>query len=220
MTTREQYLTDGGSREYCCKIARVAGDYSLTNLDDELIDRRSDQDASLRELAAYVNDRLISAVITTADVDIAADPAQVRSVIRDSPQTDTDLSVTERERIATILDRNEVDIDSLRKQFVSHETVRTHLNDHLEVDTSHEPSASSIEDTRAMIASIRNRDTSIIERALYALRRDDQIESGPVETALTVQVTCSACGRTNSVDEFLDNRGCSCTDERPEAGGE
>lgn len=220
MTAREHYLADGGSREYCCKVARVARDYGLTDLDDELIHRRSDRDASLRELAAYVNDRLISEVITTADVDITADIEQIRTVIRDSARPGRDLSVTERERIATILDRSDVDIDSLRQHFVSHETVRTHLNDHLDVDTSHEPSEASIEDTREMIVSIRDRDTSIIERALYALRRDDRIESGPVEVTLPVRVTCSACGRMHSVDEFLDKRGCTCSDDRIDAEGD
>lgn len=199
----------GGDSAHCCKVARLAADANLSALDEELVTRRRD-DESLRDLAAFVNDRIVEAALEDADIDVGATPTQVRLALADDGSGAADLTVSERERIAAKLDRSPVDVDALETQFVSHETVRTHLTDHLDVDTSREPNSATVEETREMIASIRERDASIVEQALHALRRDDRLESGPLDAALTVRVTCTACGQAYAVDELLDEGGCAC----------
>lgn len=202
---------DADAGDPCCKVGAVADRHDLTALDDELRRFRNDRDASLRELAAYVDEQILASALREADIEIAADPGTVRSVVRDVPADELSVDVAVRERIATALDRSEIDVASLERQFVSHETVRRHLNDHLDVDTARSPSAASIEDTREMIAAIVERDASIIEQSLDALRRADRIDSGPLEASLTVRVTCPDCGETYAVDELLDEAGCACS---------
>jgi hypothetical protein len=200
---KERRPPETGTRDPCCKVSKVAERYSLRNLDGELQSRR-DEGASLRDLANYVNEQIITAI----KVDVNASPTTVRRVVASDSVAETDLDISTYERITTRLDNSTVDVSSLARDFVSHETVRVHLGEHLDVDTSRDPDPKSIEDTRAMIASIRDRDASIVERALEALRREDLITSGPIDGSLTVRVTCSACGRSYAVDEFLDDGGC------------
>jgi hypothetical protein len=202
---RERPPPNDGGRDHCCKVSEIADRYSLTGLDGELQSRRDDGE-SLRELANYVNDQVVTAI----DLDVTATPATVRRVLASDSVAETDLDISTYERITTRLDNSDVDVSSLARDFVSHETVRVHLGDHLDVDTSRDPDPKSIEDTRAMIASIRDRDASIVERALEGLRREDLITSGPIDGTLTVRVTCSGCGRSYAVDEFLDDGGCPC----------
>jgi hypothetical protein len=200
---KERPPPENGKRDHCCKVSKIAERYSLRNIDGELLSRR-DEGASLRELANYVNEQ----IITATEMDVGASSTTVRRVVASDSAAETDLDISTYERITTRLDNSTNDVASLGRDFVSHETVRVHLGEHLDVDTSRDPDPKSIEDTRAMIASIRDRDASIVERALEALRREDLITSGPIDGSLNVRVTCSACGRSYAVDEFLDDGGC------------
>lgn len=207
--------SDEGTRDYCCKLARLAVDYGLPDLDHDLVTRRRTKDDSLRDLAAYVNDSVTAtAVFDESELALAAPPGDIRRVVT-GDGAGTDLAVDERERIATELEHSTVDVDALERDFVSHETVRTHLDEHLDVDTSRDVDPTTIPDTREMIASIRERDASVVERAIRALEREGRIGHGSVEATLTIRVTCSACGRSYSIDEFLDDEGCRCTDTAP-----
>ncbi|GAB3686793.1 hypothetical protein GCM10028857_19480 [Salinarchaeum chitinilyticum] len=198
--------------DHCCKVAAAADRRGLTTLDDELRQLRT-EDASLRELAEYVDEQLLGSALREADVEIAADPGTVRSVIVGTPAEEMQVDVAVRERIATALDRSTLDVASLEREFVSHETVRRHLNDHLGVDTARSRTDPSVEETREMIASIIERDRSIVEQSLESLRRADRLDSGSLEASLTVRVTCPDCGETYAVDELLDETGCACASE-------
>jgi predicted transcriptional regulator len=158
-----------------------------------------------------LNNRIISAALDKAEVEIPANANKIRQIITDDTEAATDISVAESEKIATDLERSPIDTTELADDLVSHETVRTHLNTHLDIDTSQERDSADVDETREMIASIMARDMSIIERALGSLRRDDKIETPPVDLTLAVNITCSECGKTYSVDGFFDNEGCTCT---------
>lgn len=206
---RDAAETESGER--CCKVAMLAERRALPELDAELVRRRTEADASLRDLAAYVNERLTTRALSEADVELTADPGTVRSVV--ASDANDDLDVATRERITTTLDRSDLDVPALRRSFVSHETVRRHLREHLEVDTARTTASRSVEDTREMIAAIVDRDASIVEQALAGLRRDGKLEGGCLDAAMTVRVTCEECGRTHTVDELLDAGGCACGSE-------
>ncbi|WP_248518111.1 rod-determining factor RdfA [Salinarchaeum laminariae] len=197
----------------CCKVAAAADRRGLATLDEELRQLRKDQDASLRELAKYVDEQLLESALREAGVEIAADPGTVRSVVIGTPAEEMSVDVAVRERIATALDRSDVDVGSLEREFVSHETVRRHLNDHLGVDTARSRADPSVEETREMIASIIERDRSVVEQSLGSLRRADRLDSGPLEASLTVRVTCPDCEETYAVDELLDEASCACASQ-------
>jgi hypothetical protein len=172
--------------------------------------RHVEEEASLRDLAGYVNDQIVEAALDAHDVELVAGLEEIRHVIAGDAADESTLSVREREKIATRLDHSGVNREALASDLVSHEVVRTHLRNDLDVDTSRDPTPSNVEDIRDMIDSIRERDTSIVERALYALQRDDRIEKGPLRASLVIRVTCKECGRTYSVGELLDSGGCRC----------
>lgn len=201
------HASETESGEHCCKVAALAERHDLPELDAELTRRRADEAASLRDLATYVDERVTARALAAADVDLAADPGTVRSVVADGAD---DLDVATRERIATALDRSDLDVVALQRAFVSHETVRRHLGEHLDVDTAQQSASRSVEDTREMIAAIVDRDASIVEQALESLRRDQRLEGGTFDASLSVRLRCEQCGQTHSVDDLLDAGGCEC----------
>lgn len=187
----------------CCKVARVAAAYGLEDLDASLETRRVEGDASLRDLADYVNARLTGAAMARADADVVGDARSVYEAL--SGEADT----VRRATVEDGLRFSGVDLDGLRADFVSHETVRGHVRDHLGIDTARD-GVDDVEDARAAIAAIRERDRTIVRRMLDRLAREGVVSGGSLEVTGTVRVTCADCGASATVDAFLDDGGCDC----------
>lgn len=187
-----------------CKVGRLRAEYDLPALDERIRRRRQEEEESLRDLASFVNTRALEKVIESADLDIVGDP---QSVYRALTSEDVQPERTVRIR-NTLIDAN-IDLESLTTDFVSYQTIRTHLNDCLNIDTSRS-GVETVGEARSLVEWTRSRDERVIDAALRRLGRNGELSAGDISVTTTVVVTCGDCGVTKPVEEFLEHNGCDC----------
>ena len=188
----------------CCKVGRSAAAYGLANVDEDLR-RRHDRGESLRDLAAFVNRRILGGAIDSADVDAVSDAGTIYDLLADD-----DLSAGRRTEIREKLARAGVDVEAVESSYVSHQTVRDHLRECLSVDTSVSADVDP-ESARGTIEWARARFLGIAERTVERLASADELAVGDVEVTGTVRVTCRDCGETYRLGVLIDRGGCGCT---------
>ena len=202
----EQKEVAGEERDCACKVGRSAGAYGLDRFDERLLDRRGDG-ASLRDLEAVVNRAVLLAALRDAREDVIGDVGSVYKRL-----TGDDASAGERAETRNRLARAGVDVETLREDFVSYQTVRTHLRDCLEVDTAREQSLTRT-DALGTIQWARSRSDGIIERTIERLQGEDEFHAGDIEVSQVVRVSCPDCGTSDTVEGFVEGGGCQCGPE-------
>jgi hypothetical protein len=186
----------------CCKVGRVAAAYGLDGLDTELRRRHADG-ATLHELAAYVDERLVAATLRVAAVAVDADPGTVAAALRGEES----VPVETRERVGEAA-AGAFDADRLRTDFVSHETVRRHLNEHLDVSTSR-GSIESEADLRAALEAYQSQYRESVANALARAGEQGLVDGGDFRVFST-RLECGDCGQTYRLQELLAAGGCDC----------
>lgn len=194
----------------CCKIGRKTEQYELDGLSADLVGRYGTQDASLRDLAHYINISILEKVLSDIDADITGDPESIYVTM-----SGDDVDPTRQTTIRDQLIYAGIDVDDLERDFVSHQTVKKHLNKCLGVDTARN-GVESIEEAQELIEWARSRDEQIITRVLERLQRTDVVSTGSVNVTHSVAVTCADCQRTYDVLELLHNGSCNCDLSNPD----
>ncbi len=202
----------------CCKVERTAMAFDVSDAVDELAVRRKDGD-SFRDLATYFNTRVVERALADADIgdgrsvhaaltgnDIASD---VYEVLR----TDRDSDIRRAEVRARLSDAG-LDVDQLESAFVSHVTIRSHLQECVGVEPEQSPPP--FEQTVNTTQGARTRAENVIGSTIDRAVRNGQLRTGPLETEIFVQVTCSNCGDTFYLPELLEERQCSCSSSSAE----
>jgi hypothetical protein len=96
-----------------------------------------------------------------------------------------------------------VDVSTVESDFVSHQTVHTHLRDCLGVERS--KGEDDPEDTaRRRVRSLQNRMEAVTQDALTRLDSEDH------EVVVDVTVRCRSCGARYGFGQFVDQSGCDC----------
>lgn len=191
--------------ESCCKVSRVSRAYRLTGVDQEL-KRRYENGSTLHELAAYLNDRLTAVTLDEMEQPPETEPSTARAAIAG----DTSVAAPTRDDIrATIA--AEVDIDILQNSYVSHETVRRHLNEHLDVSTS----KGGFDTFDEFEKALQNYHQQYENGVISALRRagEKELIDGGQYRMFSTRIECQQCSETYRLRELLENRGCSCSAE-------
>ena len=196
-------MSDAMSAACDCKIGRDAEAYGLDALNADLRRRREDG-ASLRSLARYVNVRLLKAELLKADADIVGDAESVYDALEGD-----DVAPERRADVRDQLSYAGVNLAALYDDFVSHQTVRAHLNDCLGLDTSR-PGVTTIKEARDLIAWASDKEERTIKQTLAQLDRNGTLDLGDMEVTLSVTVRCADCGDSFRVSEILECRRCSC----------
>lgn len=196
-------MTDSTGRRL--KVLRVIDDYELVNAEEELARRwsRKENRSSLRELATWLNKRLLETVVRekgetrlTGEID-----ALYESLV------DSNVSRGERTQTHRTLEQMGIDVDSLTDDFVSYQAVRTYLN---ERGIEHEPSTTGVSKVLEQIQKLTSRTTAVTNEKLTRLRDSDQISLGKFRLTAEVSVYCEDCESQYSVGELLQNSGCEC----------
>lgn len=192
--------------ECSCKIGRQTDAYGLHGLNEDIL-RRREEGASLRNLAEFVNERILEAEIDASDVDVAGDAGSVYAAL-------TEDRVSTEKRVNTIDQLNDVGINvkALQEDFVSYQSVRYHLQNCLDMDTGRR-GVETIEEGRGVIEWARTREENVIGRTLSRLQRIGAIAGGDLRTSSTVTVECTECESTYMISEFLDRGACECFDD-------
>lgn len=202
-------MTGGGDRERdgsstcSCKVGRTAEKYGLGGLDEDLV-RAREADASLRDLEQVVNEAVLEAAIRSVDVEVIGSIESILTAL-----TDEETSAGKRSEVRSRLASAGVDAESLESDFVSYQTVRTHLRDCLDIDTSGRGEF-TVDDARGTIEWSRTRNVAVIERTLERLRGHGELAAGPLEVSDLVRVTCAGCGSSYPIEDLLARGGCEC----------
>lgn len=202
---------DAGSDSCACKVERVAVAHGLADLDDTLVSLwRGDghEQYSLRRLETYVNCAVLGAAMREAGMDPIDGAVENvhRLLVADEVSEGARTEVTRR------LERNGVDVASVRDDFVSHQTIHTHLRECLSVSReTEEPTPEArrrtVEET---VFALQNRTEAVTRGSLERLRAADGVALDAFDVLVDVSVTCEACGRVYDVDTLLDRGGCDC----------
>lgn len=189
-----------------CKVGRNIEKYELNRFDEKLLEQRDDG-ASLRHLESVVNKALLRSALEDSRRDFIGDVDSIYERL-----TDAEMSAGKRAETADQLSRGDVDVDELLSDFVSYQTVRTHLQDCLEVDTRRGQSLNP-EDARGTIEWARSRSEGIIERTIERLSGVSGFQSGDVDVTYTVRVSCPDCKTSSRIEAFIERGGCQCSVE-------
>lgn len=190
------------------KICSAISKYALETLNDELRNRHSNGE-SLRNLATFVNQQILEAAMSRASISVISDPESLYKIL-----TGDEVGMGRRAEIETTLHQAGVDVTEIKEDFVSHQTVKHHLNQELSVDTSRETFL-TIKDAISRIDWSQSRNEAVIRNTLSQLEALDELETNEYTVSTSVRVSCEECGKTYYLHEFLDNGGCSC-DNLPE----
>lgn len=194
-----------------CKVGRGIEAFELSGLDDELA-RRWQGDGrdrqSLRELATYFNRELLRAAMDGAgSTPLDGEVANVYRLL-----TDDDVSSGVRTQTRRRLADAGVPVEDVESQFVSHQTIHTHLTDCLGVSRDEEV-ADPAERRRAdrdRIRALQTRTEVVTADTLERLRDADAVDLAEFDVLVDVTVLCGSCGAQYDVADLLDAGGCDC----------
>lgn len=187
----------------CCKVERVTAAYHLGGVDYELRRRYQDGDATLHELADYLNDRITTVALDAVDNPVDTEPSTVRAAL----EGDESIQATRRDDIRATL-AGQLDTGLLTRAYVSHETVRRHLNEHLDVSTS-QGGFETFEELTEALESYQRQYENGVRSALERASEKGLIEGGEFRVFST-RVECQRCSETYRLRELFDARGCDC----------
>ena len=186
------------------KIERNIDKYGLEGLNAELRQQRQDG-ASLRDLAATINQRILKAALMTANVSLVGDLENVYETLQDDEG-----SVGQRAELSARLVRRGVPMEEVENDFVSHQTVSDYLTDCLAIDTSHQQQL-TIEEAMKTIEWAETRGEAVIDRTLTRLYEAGELATAPEEVSCSLYVTCAQCNERSRLYELLEQGGCDCT---------
>lgn len=195
----------------CCKIGRAVTRHDLHELDGELPARWRGDDrerAGLRQLADLVNTAILRSTLERADVrPLDGDVEHLYDRL-----TDESVDRGARAELRRRLETERVDLDAVESQFVSHQTVHTHLTEcigvsHREDDRT---AAERRDDERRRLRSLRSRAEAVATDSLERLEQRGDLELPEFDVLVDVTVRCDECGHRRTFSDLLANGGCRC----------
>jgi hypothetical protein len=177
--------------------------YRLTGIDEELRRRYESGDATLHELAEYVNNRITAVALDALDNPTGTEPSTVRAALRGVES----VPATMRDDLRATL-AGQLDIDMLTDAYVSHETIRRHLNEHLDVSTS-QGGFDTFDELQEALNSYQQQYENGVQGALKRAGEQGMID-GAEYRIFSTRVECQRCSETYRLQELLADRGCDC----------
>ncbi|WP_435365546.1 rod-determining factor RdfA [Haloarchaeobius sp. DYHT-AS-18] len=198
-------MTDG---QVCdCKVGRVADEFDIAGVHESLADRwvRDRDDYSLRELARYFDERVLTAAMRAA----GEDPLGHEVASTYEALTDDAVSSGERVQVENRLSRAGLDVGALRDAFVSHQSVHTHLRECLDVEKETGPDGDPTDRAKDTLFALQSRTEAVTESTVDSLA-NSTLALDDFDVLVSVSVTCGECGRSYQVGDLLDRGGCTC----------
>jgi hypothetical protein len=172
-----------------------------------LRERRADGD-SLRDLDRYFNEAVLRSAMESAGMDTL--PGEQSYLYR--LLTDDEVGAGKRVDAESRLRRAGQDPSSVTGDFVSYQTVRAHLNDCLDVETTREAHL-AVGEARNTGAKLLSRTESITRRTSERLARQGSVTITAPSVTVSLRVACSECNHEYTFSQLLERGGCSCRTE-------
>lgn len=189
-----------------CKVERVAHKYGLSKLDKRVLRRREQEGASLRKLESYINQRILRAAMEDAGMRVLEGDAENYHRIL----TEDDVSRTAEQQVRRELEQEGVLVEEVLSDMVSYQTVRAHLNDCLDTDTSKDDAPPDPEQAESTFRGLQSRAEKVVEKALTRFRDHNELDIGPPHVNVIINVTCEDCGQSYGAYELLSRGECEC----------
>jgi len=189
-----------------CKVGTVSAKYDIVGLDKQVL-RLHSSGESLRTIRDEINERSVTAVVNSDPDMIVPDVESVYKVLYVPEEFERD-KVT---RVMETLRRSGVDIDSLTADFVSHVTVRKHLNECLDTETRRSSTHTS-EDLVNTVEWAQSRSQRVIEETVRRAKSEGQLQIADPDITVSIRVTCMACGKSFRLRELQESVTCGCAD--------
>ncbi|WP_222914349.1 rod-determining factor RdfA [Natrinema sp. SYSU A 869] len=191
-----------------CKVDRVCEKWGLDDVDAKLRDRQQNSDASLRDLETYFNQRVLEAAMRDARAEIIEGEVENTYYLL----TADDVSSGSKIEVNDRLRRSGVDPEAVTSDFVSYQTIRTHLQECLGVDTSYEPNVTT-SDAKNTVFKLLSRTEVITERTINRLRSAGHVAISDVDVTLSLRIACTKCGEEYTFSRLLERGRCNCAND-------
>lgn len=191
------------------KVGRVIVEYGLEELGEELerywrgdgVKRRS-----LRDLATHFNQHILRAAMVEAGQNpLEGEPANIYRLL-----TSDDVTSGTRTNVERRLEREGIDIESLRDDFVSHQAIHTYLTDYCGVTLEDQMKGEPVDNAINRIQQLNARSKAVSESAIAGLLNQDEIYIGEHNVTIDAQVVCRDCNSQYDLVQFLQQGSCSC----------
>ena len=188
-----------------CKVCRILDTWGLDSYDERLLSEWRGEDGQrkgYRQLATFLNHTLLRNEMDRAGLPTFAGEVESKY---DRLQSDG----PHQSEVAMILEREGIDVERLRSDFVSYGVVRTHLTDCLEAEYDAGPSTNweeqSIEISRAHARE------KIGDAVRSLLRKGTLSGSDDIAIQLDVVIACEECAERVSLRRALrEGTVCAC----------
>lgn len=189
------------------KVVRLIEEYDLQGIGAELEQLwTADEDRrSLRDLADYFNRHLLEAALDSAGVQYL--DGETENTYR--LLADDDVSSADRTRVRRRLERDDVDVDKLERDFVTYQAIRTYLQDHRGAEYTPDET-DPLEREKTNVQQLRGRMAAVTEGRLEQLRDSDRLTLGEFRTLAEIRVVCEDCNTQFDVVDLLERDGCDC----------
>lgn len=203
-------MTSSTDRRPSNKVAKLIDEYDLAGFGSELkmywtgegVERMS-----LRDLAAYFNKKLLE--VTMEDAGMSLINNDVDAMYRNL--TSDDVSAGRRLDSENKLSENGIDPERLEQDFVSYPTLRTYLKEYQDAEYDHISDEEKIAKDMQMIDRLMTRSQSVATDRIEKLISTGRISSSKFEVFVNMNILCQDCGTQYSIDEYLDQGGCDCS---------
>lgn len=201
--------SSGDGRGRPSKVASLVDEYDLEGVGAELEHRWTLADRSerwsLRDLADYFNRQVLERALGDAGVQpIAGEAENVYRLLVDDDVSDADRTRAERR-----LEREGLDVEELRSQFVSYQAIRTYLSEHRGAEYT-PAETDQVRSSLETIQRLRSRTARVAESKVEQRASSGDLSLGETRVTVDVTVFCRDCGRQFDVETLFDRGGCDC----------
>lgn len=189
------------------KVARVIDEYELDGLGDRLEAEWLGLDGertSLRDLADEFNRAVLEAALRDSGVvAIEYDVESAYRILTDNDVPRADVLRKERE-----LEREGIDVEELRSDFVTHQAVHSYLRDYrgAELEDRSVDPAEKVD----TLQRLEGRTAAVARSTLDGLVRAGEVTDREYELFVDVRVVCEGCGRDYALVDLVSDGGCDC----------
>jgi hypothetical protein len=190
-------------------VGRIIARYGLEGINDELATAwtgESETRSSTRELATSLNERVLAAAFEEAGR--SYNDGEIENTLR--LLTGENVSSGTRVQVRNELQRDGIDVEQVKRDLVSHQTVYNHLTDCLGLSIESPSDEKRIERGQDKIGALQGRTASVTEETIARLDETGAIDVGGFNVTVSVTVTCGDCLQEHTVRELLERGACGC----------
>jgi hypothetical protein len=192
------------------KVAGLISKYNLQGLGAKMEQMwiAEEDRSSLRELARHFNQQVLKQSLEYANMHLL--DREVKNIY--DLLTDDDVSGADQTRTRRRIEKNNIDVNSLKKDFVTYQAIRFYLTEYRNAEYTSSVT-DPLEREATNLKKLRGRTVSVTDGKLQQLRASGQLSLGDFRTIVDIQVICEECNTQFDVFELLELGACNCSED-------